>query len=91
MRKLSKSAYKEIRTWIYRNARPLELALWQFCFEGGTREQVMEMLEFYQNEDGALETRWSRIAGIRNPRLTRSWLLRAYSGGLVLQTVIIRS
>ena len=52
MRKLSKSAYKEIRTWIYRNARPLELALWQFCFEGGTREQVMEMLEFYQNEDG---------------------------------------
>ena len=45
MRKLSKSAYKEIRTWIYRNARPLELALWQFCFEGGTREQVMETYE----------------------------------------------
>ena len=52
MKRLSKSAYKEVRTWIYRNARPLELALWQFCFEGGTREHVMEMLGFYQNEDG---------------------------------------
>ena len=40
MKKLSKAAYREVRTWIYRNARPLELALWQFCFEGGTREPV---------------------------------------------------
>ena len=52
MKRLGTQAYDEIRTWIYRNARPLELALWQFYFEGGKAEKVGEILRFYQNEDG---------------------------------------
>lgn len=52
MKKLGTKALGEIRTWIYRNARPLDLALWQFIFEGGSRDKVVEMLSFYQNEDG---------------------------------------
>ena len=52
MKKLSETAYSEVRTWIYRNARPLELALWQFDFENGSPERVADMLRFYQNEDG---------------------------------------
>ena len=52
MKKLSAAAYNEVRTWIYRNARPLELALWQFDFENGSPERVADMLRFYQNEDG---------------------------------------
>lgn len=52
MKTLGKEAYYEIRTWMYRNARPLELAQWQFYFEDGSREQVIEKLAFYQNEDG---------------------------------------
>ena len=52
MKKLSEPAYSEVRTWIYRNARPLELALWQFDFENGSPERVADMLRFYQNEDG---------------------------------------
>ena len=52
MKKLSAAAYNEVRTWIYRNARPLELALWQFDFENESPERVADMLRFYQNEDG---------------------------------------
>ena len=43
MKKLSAAAYNEVRTWIYRNARPLELALWQFDFENGSPERVADM------------------------------------------------
>jgi len=30
----------------------LELARWQIHFEDGSRENVLQMLEVYQNEDG---------------------------------------
>jgi len=52
MKKLSKKAFEEIRTWVYRNARPFELALWQYEFENGSKEAVLSALAFYQNEDG---------------------------------------
>lgn len=52
MKRLSAAAYSEVRAWIYRNARPLELAMWQLDFEHGSPEQVADMLSFYQNEDG---------------------------------------
>ncbi len=52
MKKLDAKAMEEIRTWIYRNARPLDLALWQLQFEKGSREHLMDMLRFYQNGDG---------------------------------------
>lgn len=52
MKKLDNRALGEVRAWIYRNARPLDLALWEFQFENGTREHVMDMLRIYQNEDG---------------------------------------
>jgi len=41
-----------IREWIYRNARPLELAVWAYHFEKGDKERVLEILKMYQNEDG---------------------------------------
>lgn len=52
MKKLDINAYKEIRQWIYRNARPLELARWQYEFENGSKESILFALSFYQNEDG---------------------------------------
>lgn len=45
-------AYSEVRSWMYRNARNLELRLWQYYFEHGTKEAVVDALMFYQNEDG---------------------------------------
>ena len=52
MRKLSREAYGEIRNWVYRNARPLELALWRRRFENGPDGDVLNALRAYQNEDG---------------------------------------
>lgn len=52
MKKLTPEDYHEIRIWIYRNARPIELALWQYHFEHGSKEAVLSALSFYQNDDG---------------------------------------
>ena len=52
MNKLSKKAFEEIRLWVYRNARHLELALWKYHFENGSKEDVIVALSFYQNKDG---------------------------------------
>jgi len=52
MKKLSKSEFTEIRNWVYRNARPFGLALWQYNFENGSKEAVISAMSFYQNADG---------------------------------------
>ncbi|MEK3794461.1 hypothetical protein MKX42_22215 [Paenibacillus sp. FSL R7-0204] len=50
--KLLLEEYEGIRRWMYRNARPLDLARWRFHFEGGGSAPVLEALSAYQNEDG---------------------------------------
>jgi len=52
MLKLSLWDFEQIKTWIYRNARQLDLALWQYYFENGSNENVLSALLFYQNRDG---------------------------------------
>lgn len=52
MKTLKKSDFMEIRSWVYRNARPLEYALWKYHFENGNAEDVLAALQVYQNEDG---------------------------------------
>lgn len=47
-----KDIYEKARLFIYRNARPVELALWRFHFEGGAKEDVLRALAAYQNLDG---------------------------------------
>ena len=46
------SVMEKAREFIYRNARPLELAQWQYHFENGSKENVLAVLSFYQNKDG---------------------------------------
>ncbi len=48
------TAFEKAGTFIYRNARPVDLARWQFHFEHGSAENVMHALSFYQNPDGGL-------------------------------------
>lgn len=45
-------AFEKARKFIYKNARPLDLARWQYHFENGSREAVLQALQVYQNEDG---------------------------------------
>jgi len=52
MKKISKKAFEEIRLWIYRNSRQLDLAMWQYEFENGNKDNVISALFHYQNEDG---------------------------------------
>lgn len=50
--KLSSSQFNSIASWVHRNARPLELALWRSRFEGGSLAEVAEALSYYRNADG---------------------------------------
>jgi len=52
MKKLSNKSFEEIRQWVYRNARQLDLTLWQYEFENGSQEAVLSALSLYQNNDG---------------------------------------
>ncbi|MCL2841492.1 MAG: hypothetical protein FWE05_12070 [Defluviitaleaceae bacterium] len=52
MLKMETKEFNQIRQWMYRNARNIELALWQYEFENGSEETVLDALSFYQNEDG---------------------------------------
>lgn len=49
---MGEQLYKEVRTWMYRNARPVDLCLWQYFFEQGSKEAVVAALWYYQNDDG---------------------------------------
>ena len=44
--------YEQARNFIYKNARPLDIARWKYLFENGSREDVLIALAVYQNEDG---------------------------------------
>ncbi len=44
--------YQQVRSWMYRNARPLDLARWRYHFENGSADAVLDALSAYQNPDG---------------------------------------
>ena len=44
--------YELARYFVYRNARPLDMARWKYMFENGSKEDVLNALIAYQNEDG---------------------------------------
>jgi hypothetical protein len=50
--KLSKPAFVHAHEFIHTHARPIDLRLFQYYFEGGTKESVLEELVKYQNPDG---------------------------------------
>ncbi len=43
---------EKARGFIYKNARPLDVARWNYLFENGDSTEVMKYLLSYQNEDG---------------------------------------
>lgn len=49
---LTPRQFQTVNNWMYRNARPLDLARWQYHFEKGSRDNVLKALGAYQNEDG---------------------------------------
>lgn len=51
---MNKETFQNIRTFILRNARPLDYIRWKVHFEGGDPEEILTLLASYQNEDGGL-------------------------------------
>lgn len=51
---VTKSDFANMKRYIYRNARPLDIARWKFHFEDGGVKDVLDALQQYQNEDGGL-------------------------------------
>lgn len=52
MKMLDKKAFQEIDHWMNCNARPLELAIWNYDWKKGSPEAVAQALAYYQNDDG---------------------------------------
>ena len=52
MKYTKNSTYDRARKFIYRNARPLDLARFRYQFEGGGKEDILTALAAYQNDDG---------------------------------------
>ena len=44
--------YTRAKKFILRNSRPLDMARWNYLFENGSKEDVISILETYQNTDG---------------------------------------
>lgn len=40
------------------NARPVDLAVYRYFFEGGPRESVVAALAEFQNDDGGFDITW---------------------------------
>lgn len=47
-----RDVYERARAFIYRCARPIDLARFQYLFEGGSKAFVLDTLSCYQNADG---------------------------------------
>lgn len=46
------NVFHKAKRFIYRNARPLDFARWQYHFENGSKEAFLDALSYYQNNDG---------------------------------------
>ena len=49
---LEANRYENVRSWLYRHARPIDLARFRFHFESGGDAPVLAALEAYRNPDG---------------------------------------
>lgn len=49
---MNSQEYQQVRSWMYRNARSLDLARWRYHLEGGSQDDVLDALSAYQNPDG---------------------------------------
>lgn len=54
MRMLSKAQLGRMDQWMQRNARPYDRAKWNYLFNGGTKEKIVEEMLKYQNSDGGM-------------------------------------
>ena len=54
MKILSKIQLSRMDEWMRSNARPYDLAKWDYLFHGGSKEAIVEEMLKYQNADGGM-------------------------------------
>ena len=47
MMKLGHNDFQEVKSWIHRNGRQIEIEVWQYYFENGSKEGVLSALSFF--------------------------------------------
>lgn len=65
--------FEKASAFIYRNARSLDLARWQYHFEGGSKEAVLTVLTAYQNKDNGLGHALERYMWNLNSSPMQTW------------------
>lgn len=55
------NTYERTRAFILRNARPIDLAVFKYYFENGSKEDVITALSAYQNPDGGFGRIYRKI------------------------------
>ncbi|MCI8361096.1 MAG: hypothetical protein HFE86_07155 [Clostridiales bacterium] len=61
---MSNQLFEKAKAFMCRNARPLDLARFQYHFENGSKENVLRVLSYYQNADGGCGHAIGPTAGI---------------------------
>lgn len=54
MRKLSKHQFEKMNRWMQVNARPYDLAKWNYLFNNGSKNNIVAEMLKYQNDDGGM-------------------------------------
>ena len=54
MRVLTKEQLKIMNDWMQTNARPYDCAKWNYLFNGGSKDTIVEEMLKYQNADGGM-------------------------------------
>lgn len=54
MRILTKKQLIRMNDWIQTNARPYDRAKWNYLFNGGSKDAIVEEMLKYQNADGGM-------------------------------------
>lgn len=81
---------EKAKTFIYRNARPLDLTRWQYHFENGSKQAVLNALSYYQNEDGGFGHALEADSWNPNSSLIQTWTATEILRKLILMTTRIQ-
>lgn len=49
---MKKADKNHIEVWMHRNARELEMTRWNYYFANGSKEEIVNAIMYFQNEDG---------------------------------------
>lgn len=65
--------YARSKKIILMNSRPLDMARWNYLFENGSKEDVINILKTYQNKDGSWKVTWDWNNEFEEGTISKNW------------------